>query len=226
MHASRPHVLPALLALCCLSLLALLSAMSAPAAETAGEWKALFDGTSLDAWTCKPGGWTIEDGAVALQPKGGYLWSKERFGDFVLDLEFKVDSGTNSGIFIRTDRTNDPVQTGIEVQVFDSHGKPTGNKHMCGAIYDCLSPSANPMKPAGEWNHMVITCQANVIRIVLNETPIIDMDLDQWTTPNQNPDGSKNKFKTAYKDMPRAGHIGFQDHGKPVWYRNIRIRPL
>ena len=49
------------------------------------------------------------------------------------------------------------------------------------------------------------------------------MNLDDWTEPHLNPDGTKNKFRTAYQDMPRSGHIGFQDHGKPIEYRNIRI---
>ena len=52
------------------------------------------------------------------------------------------------------------------------------------------------------------------------------MDLDQWTEANKNPDGSKNKFGTAYKDMPRKGFIGLQDHGNAVWYRNIKIKEL
>ncbi len=52
------------------------------------------------------------------------------------------------------------------------------------------------------------------------------MDLDKWTEPHKNPDGTKNKFNTAYKDMPRVGHIGFQDHGMPFWLRNIRIKEL
>ena len=54
----------------------------------------------------------------------------------------------------------------------------------------------------------------------------IDMNLDKWTEPGKNPDGSKNKFRTAYKDMPRAGFIGFQDHGNPVWFRRIRIKSI
>ena len=47
-----------------------------------------------------------------------------------------------------------------------------------------------------------------------------------WDTPNKNPDGSKNKFKTALKDLPQIGHIGFQDHGHNVWYRKIAIKAL
>jgi hypothetical protein len=52
------------------------------------------------------------------------------------------------------------------------------------------------------------------------------MDLNRWTTPHMNPDGTPNKFETAYKDMPRVGHIGLQDHGHKCWFRNIKIKPL
>lgn len=203
-------------------------ATPAPAAPAASEgWKTLFDGTGLDAWQCKAGGWTAEpDGVLAMQTGGGYIWTRERFGDFVLDLEFKLDKGTNSGVFIRTDKTGDPVQTGIEIQLLDSFGKAKAEKHDCGAVYDCLAPSANAVKAPGEWNHMVITAQGNRLQIVLNDQAVIDADLNQWTQAHKNPDGSGNKFNTAYKDMPKSGAIGFQDHGKPIWFRHIRIRPL
>ena len=52
------------------------------------------------------------------------------------------------------------------------------------------------------------------------------MDLNKWTEPNKNPDGTSNKFNTAYKNMPREGYIGFQDHGQPVWFRNMKIKKL
>jgi hypothetical protein len=52
------------------------------------------------------------------------------------------------------------------------------------------------------------------------------MNLDQWTEPNKNPDGSKNKFPRALKDFARKGYLGLQDHGRPVWYRNIKIKQL
>jgi len=190
--------------------------------------KVLFDGKSLDAWNQKAtGGWTIDaDGAMAWQKGCGYIWTKEQFGNFVLDLDFKVSKGANSGIFIRTAKTGDPVQTGIEVQVLDSTGRQKPGKNDCCSIYDVLAPSKNAEKPVGEWNHVTITCNDNKIEIVLNGEKIIDMDLDQWTEAGKNPDGGKNKFKTAYKDMPRKGFIGFQDHGNAVWYRNVKIKEL
>ena len=60
----------------------------------------------------------------------------------------------------------------------------------------------------------------------LNGEQVIDMDLSRWTKPHTNPDGTSNKFPRALKDFARKGHIGLQDHGLPVWYRNIKIRRL
>jgi hypothetical protein len=53
------------------------------------------------------------------------------------------------------------------------------------------------------------------------------LDKDKWTTPHLNPNGAKNKYPYAISDLPREGFIGLQDYqGTPVWFRNIRIKPL
>jgi len=181
--------------------------------------------SDLSNFDFKPGTWILEEGAIARKG-GGDIWTKEQYGNFILDLEFKVDKGTNSGVFIRTGNPKNCVQTGLEIQVYDSYGKENPSKYDCGAVYDCLAPSKNPIKKAGEWNHLTITAKDNIIQVAMNSEPIIDMDVNQWTEPNKNPDGKKNKFKNAIKDFPRVGYIGFQDHGKPVWYRNVTITPL
>ena len=191
-----------------------------------GEWFTLFDGTNFDSWKMdKKDGWVVEGNSMMLM-NGGSIWTKERFGNFVLDLELKVSPQCNSGIFFRTGSLKDPVQTGIEMQVFDSALKPYPDKHDCGAMYDLLEPSTNAMKSAGNWNHVAITCNNNLISVMMNDKKIIDMDVDTWTTPGLNPDGTKNKFKKALKDFPREGYIGFQDHGSPVWYRAVRLKKL
>ncbi|MFW6189517.1 MAG: family 16 glycoside hydrolase [Planctomycetota bacterium] len=187
-------------------------------------WESLFDGEDLSKWDFRPGGWHVEDGTLAWSEGAGFIWSKERYGDFVLDLEFKVADGTNSGIFIRTGSRRGWLHSGIEVQVLDSHGREDPGKHDCGAIYDCLAPTTNAVKPPGQWNHATITCKDNFIYVIMNGEHIIDMDLNRWTEPHRNPDGTRNKFNRAYRDMPREGYLGFQDHGHPVWYRNIRIK--
>ncbi len=188
-------------------------------------WAEIFNGHDLTGWLAKDGAWAVEDSTLARRG-GSYVWTEQEYEDFVLELEFKLVPKANSGIFFRTANIDDPVQTGIELQVLDTYGREDLDKHVCGAVYDCLEPRTNAVKPPGEWNQVRLTCQGPRITAVLNDEPIIDMNLDEWTEPRMNPDGTKNKFKTAYKDMARRGRIGFQDHGKPVWYRNIRIKCL
>jgi len=193
------------------------------------EAKELFNGRDLAGWSTAPGAWEVDaNGAMFAKGKGN-IWAEGQYGDFILDAEFKVLYRGNSGIFFRTTDVNDEVQTGIEIQVFDSYS--TGvtydvTKGSCGAVYDCQSPSRNVCNKPGEWNHITITAVDNWINIVMNDTPIVDMDLTRWTEAHKNPDGTKNKFRTAYKDMPRTGYIGFQYHNDPVWYRNIKIVTL
>ena len=198
-------------------------------------WIPLFDGTNLDHWQMGPDrSWVNENGVFGLKRKfdgkehnADYLWTKKQYGDFILELEFKVPERANSGVFLRTSNLKDPVYTGIEVQVSNSFGRKELNKGgIAGAIYDCLAPIKNTIKPSGEWNRYRITCDGPKITVELNGETVTDMDLDQWTEPKKNPDGSDNKFGTALKDFARRGHIGLQDHGRQVWYRNIRIKPL
>ena len=184
--------------------------------------KPLFNGKDLTGWQNRDGNaskWVVVDGALQGKRKSGDIWSKERFGNFILSLEFKT--GGNSGVFFRTDNPKNPVQTGIEIQV----NKPGGpNKHSVGAIYDLVAPKKN--NATNGWNKMEITAKGSMISVKLNGEIISEMDLDKWSTPGKNPDGSKNKFKTALKDFKREGHIGFQDHGAAVAYRNITIKKL
>ena len=60
----------------------------------------------------------------------------------------------------------------------------------------------------------------------VNGKKVIDVSIEDWKEPKKNPDGSKNKFKTALKDLPRIGNLGLQYHGQPVWFRNINVTPL
>ncbi len=195
----------------------------------------LFDGRDLSAWKTSPNAhWVVEDGVITLADRTDgklnnpdYLWTKEKYANFILELEFKVPEGyANSGVFLRTSDLGDPVYTGIEVQVSNSFGKKITRGGTAGAIYDCLAPTKNAIKKAGEWNHYRITCKDNKITVVLNGEHVLDMDLDRWTEPRKNPDGTPNKYPKALKDFAREGHVGLQDHGRPVWYRNIRIKRL
>ncbi len=187
---------------------------------------ALFDGKGLKHWQLpKNNAWKSVDGELTPTAKTGYIWTKKDYSDFELSLEFKMSEKCNSGVFFRTDPDN-PVQGGFEIQIFDSHGKADYGKHDCGALYDAMKPSKNASKPAGEWNTMSIRAKGSKVSVHLNGEKVVDADLADWKEGNKNPDGSKNKFKTALSDLPQTGRIGFQYHGHPVWFRNVSIVEL
>ena len=196
---------------------------AAPAGPVPGEWISLFNGRDLRGWMHASGAdskWAVANGVMTGERGSGDIWTKARFGNFVLEVEFNTTG--NSGVFIRTDSPKNCVQTGIEIQV-DNPGGP--DTHSVGAIYDLVAPVKNPGK-AGEWNKFVITAQGSKITVELNGETVSHMDLDRWTEVGKNPDGSGNKFKRPLKDWKRNGHIGLQDHGAKVFYRNLRIKPL
>ena len=200
-----------------------LPAAGAPADAGGGNWVILFDGGNLDAWQDAGGGktkWTVEDGAMIGQKGSGNIWTKARYGDFVLELEFKTTG--NSGVFLRTDDPKNCVQTGIEIQV-DNPRDP--DRHSVGAIYDLVAPAKNAGK-ADDWNRLTITAKGAQITVELNGAKVAEMDLDRWTEAGKNPDGTNNKFKRALKDWKREGHIGFQAHGAKVWYRKVRLKAI
>ncbi|MBS0266939.1 MAG: DUF1080 domain-containing protein [Planctomycetes bacterium] len=201
-------------------------------AEKRDGWILLFDGQSLTGWQTsseQPSQRPVEDGALNPHKSGGYMLIHEKtWGNFQLALDFKISEKCNSGIFIRTfplkPRPGKDVGfNGLEIAIDDT---TTAGYHDTGAIYDLVKPTRNAMKRQGEWNHIVVTCRDNLIEIELNGEKTTRMDLDQWTTPNRRPDGSEHKFDIAYKNHPRKGYIGLQDHGSNCWYKNIKLRPL
>jgi len=200
--------------------------------ETKSGWRLLFDGRTLNGWLAsdgKPGRRPVEDGCINPHRSGHYmLVHTQQWSEFVLALDFKISKGCNSGIFLRTASLTprpgkDVGFNGLEVQILDSTG---ADYHDTGAIYDLSKPTRNAMKPAGEWNHMEITCSGNLMDVVLNGEKVNHVDLDRFTEPNQRPDGTPHKFDVAYRNHPRTGYIGLQDHGSDCWFKNIKLRTL
>jgi len=192
-------------------------------------WISLFDGQTLNGWatTGNPEGWVVDSGNILCTANGGkYLYILEQYENFVLSVDFKMDDNVNSGIFFRWSNLDDPVHTGIEIQLLDSYGRETSGSYDCGAIYDMVAPTHNVCKPIGQWNNPTIHCQNNMITVEHNGEKITEMDTDQWSEPSINPDGTKNKFKYAWKDMPYKGHIGLQDHGGKIWFSHVKLKLL
>ena len=164
-------------------------------------------------------------GGVLVAADSRTLWTAKSYTNFILDLEFKVESLTaNSGVFLRSGNITQTLNA-VEVQV---HGSADTSKYgMVGAIYDCKPPSKLMQKPIGEWNHFTITCDESLISLVFNGQEVIRINLDDWKEVGKNPDGTTNKFPAALKDFARRGPIGLQGligAGEPVWYRNLKIK--
>ncbi len=212
----------AVIAVLCILLAAVVQ--SSQAAEIEKGFVPLFNGKDLAGWNTT-GNWIVEEGGtasnrvVALHPRPGergwkrydaYLTTARQYKDFVLDLEFKIGKGGNSGVFLRVGDPKSQVDSGFEVQILDTHGKDPVGPHDCGGVIGTAAPSKNMAKPAGQWNRYVITCQGVRLKVELNGQQIIDIELD----------------KSALKNRPPKGHIGFQDEAKQVWYRNVRLKEL
>jgi hypothetical protein len=193
------------------------------------ELTTIFDGSSSAGWITNTGKPVPKQNVQAdgLNPhgSGGYIVVHEKpHGDFVLDFDYKLSKGCNSGVFLRVGDLKDTVMTGLEIALDDTTGT---DMHDPGAFYDLVAPRVNAQKPAGEWNHMTITAKGPRIDIVLNGEKVSAIDLSQWPEAGLRPDGTKHKFtKVAFKDLNRPGYLGFQDHGKDCWYKNVKLKDL
>ena len=212
--------------------------------DLVSEKSVLFDGQLTGEWECREGAWVADsDGSLTCQMEEvtqkngekrkrgmGYIWTQSEYSDFVLEFEYKLSHAANSGVFFRTDPGN-PVQGGFEIQLLDEIGvRESGGtlaaKKRHVAFYDCQAPSKQGVVHHGQWNQLRLTCRGSLIRVELNGEMVNQFDLRQWQEPGKNPDGTENKFKDALAKRPASGRIGFQNHGKPVWFRKISVIDL
>jgi len=209
----------------------LLLAEDHPKIDPADGWKPLLADKTLAGWKTF-GKWVLGEDGVLTGQKGGDLWTVDEYGDFILDLEFKVNTDTNSGVAIRvspapTKRNRCWYRDGaLEIQILgpNDHAKP--DKHDCGSMYDLVEATKNVQKKPGEWNRYTITAKGSNVQVIFNGEKVIDMNLDNWTEARKNPDGTPNKYAKPMKNFPRRGHILLQYHGMPISYRNVYVKRL
>jgi hypothetical protein len=193
---------------------------SLPGQEKDG-WFHLLEGKELTKHWFTKGNWILgEEGVVALVPREGekgwqryesYLWAKRTYKDFEAEFEYKVGPKGNSGFYFHVGDVKEPVKTGIEVQIYDSFGKAKGAKltdHDSGGIIPGFPPMKNTANKTSEWNKMHVHVHGKKVVVSLNGVVVNEVFLDN----------------AKLKDRPATGHIGFQDHGLPLWLRHIRIR--
>jgi len=200
--------------------------------EEAEGWELLFDGDALDGWRGfgrddLPEGWIAEDGLLVRSSGQGDIITREVFRDFELSLEWMVRKAGNSGVFYRASEEVGRIFEGApEMQVLDDAGHVDGENPLtsAGANYGLHPAPRGVVHPAGEWNQARIRVQGNRVTHWLNGERIVEYELgsEEWA---QRVAGSKFAEWPEYGTFD-AGHIGLQDHGDWVAYRNLKIRRL
>lgn len=174
-----------------------------------------------------PAGWQVIDGALTRVARGGDIVSTEQFGDFELELEWMVRAAGNSGIFFRALETTPLIyHNAPEYQVLDDAGHADGRNPLtsAGSNYGLHAAPRGVVKPAGQWNTARLLVRGNHVEHWLNGQKVVEYELHspEWKALVA---GSKFKEWPSYGQAVR-GHIGLQDHGDWVAFRNIRIRSL
>lgn len=201
------------------------------AAEQQQGWVLLFDGTDTAGWhNFKKQGtsqnWKAEDGLLINASKGGDLVTDGSYDNYILDLDFKLPPGGNSGILYRINETGAVSwHTGPEYQLYDHPESDGKDMHDCASVYDLYSPSADVRKPAGEWNHARIVVDNNHVEHWLNGTKVAEYDI---SSDDYKARFAKSKFKNyANWGAPEKRQIGLQgDHAPNIQFRNIKLLPL
>ncbi|TWU16449.1 3-keto-disaccharide hydrolase [Allorhodopirellula heiligendammensis] len=177
----------------------------------------LSDEKTFDGWSQK-GNWQIEDGAFHRAADGGPLTYDRQTvpDDFELRFDWKVSPGCNSGVYYR------PGQ--VEYQVLDNIGSPYGEnpRQAAASLFFCMAPSEDATRPVGEWNSARVLCKGTVIQHWLNGEKVLDFD---YTDPKWA--AMVELLTIRGGDLTgRGGKLWLQDHGHPVWFRNLRWRVI
>jgi hypothetical protein len=200
-----------------------------------GNWIVLFDGKSKDAWRgyqrkeFPDKGWVVDDGAFKTIVGGEHvdLVTKQKFGNFELELEWKVSPGGNGGIFYRASEDDKEIwHSAPEIQVLDDdrHGDGRNPRTSAGSLYALVAPVGKKLRPVGEFNRFKLVLRGNHGEHWLNGVKVVEYDLDSAEIRGL-------IAQSKFRDIPgfarfSEGHIGIQHHGQEVWYRNIRVREL
>jgi len=169
----------------------------------------LFNGTSMDAWDVqdktKPSGWSVVDGAMTNTPPANNLVSKQKFQDYKIHAEYKLEKNSNSGIYIRGR---------YELQVLDDFGKPP-DEHSHMAVYAWHAPLVNASKPVGEWQTMDATIVGNKVTVTLNGQKVQD---------NSTLEAITGGALDANESEP--GPVMIQGDHEKVTYRKVTVTPI
>ena len=195
------------------------------------DWKPLFNEDLSNALD-KQGVW-FYDGDVLTASEDACLFTQVEYENFIIDLEFRNDTGSNSGVIVYCTDRDDWIPNSVEVQIADDHYvefEDWPETWKCGGIFGHLAPNSTLVKRPGEWNSMNIRCEGQQITVKLNGEISAEMDMSLWTSGSTNPDGSEipSWLPTPFSELPVMGFIGLQGkHGEAsIYFRNVRIASI
>jgi len=187
-------------------------------------FQSVFNGRDFEGWAGPVENYQVQDGAIVCKPdKGGTIYTKQEYSDFIVRLEFRLPSGGNNGLAIRYPGKGDTAYVGMtELQVLDdNYEKVRGAidaRQAHGSAYGMIAAHRGYQHPVGEWNFQEVTVKGSKIKVELNGIVILDGDLSKVTE-------YMGKSGHPGKDRP-SGYFGFAGHSDPVAFRNIRIKRL
>lgn len=182
----------------------------------------LFNGINLEGWQIigTPGTWGVEDGILFTDGDGsGWLSTENRYDNFLIELEYRVLEGGNSGLFLRSPREGNPAYEGLEIQILDDYADQYSDLkpwQFTGSIYFEEAASKRVTKPAGEWQSLKVRAEGPEIQVTLNGELIVNTSLINYMNNVPNHPGL----------LKRSGFIGLQNHGDRVEFRNIKISEI
>jgi len=193
----------------------------------AGEkgFKSVFNGKDFEGWAGPIENYEVVDGAIMCKKgKGGTIYTKEEYADFVVRFEFKLPPGGNNGLALRYPGKGNTAYVGMcELQVLDEKYEEVRKakldpRQVHGSAYGMVAAKLGAQKPSGEWNEQEVVVKGSTIKVTLNGTVILDCDLSTVTEFMANsPHPGKDRT---------SGHFGFAGHSDPVMFRKIQIKKL
>jgi len=218
---------------CVLLLYSCTEKMSVPpkAHPDVSQWQNLF-AADLSNATFPEGIWTFEDGVLTAS-EDQVIWSKKDYDNFIIDLEFKTEDGTNSGVIVYCTNMDNWIPNSVEVQIADDFAEKWAKRPKtwhCGAIFGHLAPTKSMVKKPGQWNRFTVTCKDKMIYVMLNGQMVAEMNMDLWTSATKNPDGTDipSWLSTPFAELPTHGNVGLQGKhaGAPIFFRNMKVKEL
>jgi hypothetical protein len=183
----------------------------------------VFNGKDFTGWAGPIDQYEIKDGAIVCRPKkGGTIYTKDEYADFIARVEYRLPPAGNNGLAIRYPGHGDTAYLGMcEIQVLDDTSPRYARldpRQSNGSAYGMVPAHRGHLRPVGKWNFEEVTIQGSTIKVELNGTLILDTDLSKVTQymANRSHPG---------KDRP-SGHFGFAGHNDPVAFRHIQIKSL